>query len=99
MAGWLKKDYLALIFEAGTIPVAYALYRKEEDHIYLRQFFVDRKCRRKGHGKKAMRMLFEKVWPKGTRVVLEVLIHNRMGRAFWKSAGFKPYCLTLERHT
>lgn len=100
MDEWLKKrEYQALIFEVDKALIGYVLYRKEKDFIYLRQLFIDRKCRRKGLGKEAMKLLFQKVWPKGSRIVLEVLIHNQRGIEFWKSVGFKPYCLTLEKKT
>jgi ribosomal protein S18 acetylase RimI-like enzyme len=97
MARWLKKEYQALLFEADQIPLGYVLYRKEKNEIYLRQFFIDRPYRRKGFGRKAMRLLFKRVWPKKKRIVLEVLVHNRRAIDFWKSVGFKDYSLTLEK--
>src|SRR5258708_5607059 len=45
---WLAGEYRASIFEDDSGVLAYALYREEEDHLYLRQFFVQRHQRRKG---------------------------------------------------
>jgi hypothetical protein len=39
---WLETDYRASIFEDGFGTVVYALHREEKDHLYLRQFFVQR---------------------------------------------------------
>jgi ribosomal protein S18 acetylase RimI-like enzyme len=98
MAGWLKKrQYSGLIFEVGPAPVGYVLYRKEKDHIYLRQFFIDRKYRRKGLGQEAMKHLLRKIWPKDFQIRLDVLVDNRRARAFWHSLGFRDYCLGMEK--
>ncbi len=98
MAEWFrKKEYEALLFEENRIPLGYVLFRKEKDHVYLRQFFIDRAYRRKGFGRKAMKILFDEVWPRKKRIVLEVLIHNDRAIRFWKSVGFKDYSLTMEK--
>ncbi len=97
MSGWLKKEYKALLFEEDQVPIGYALYRKEKDHIYLRQFFIDKPYRRKGRGQKAMKLLITRCWPRKSRVVLEVLIRNERAIRFWKSVGFKEYCLTMKK--
>ena len=39
---------------------------------------------------------WEEVWPEGARVTVEVLVHNRVGVAFWRALGFQDYALTLE---
>ncbi len=99
MSSWLKKkEYWVLLFEEAGSPLGYVLYTKEKDQTYIRHFFIERKNRRRGLGKKAMGLLLKKEWPKG-RVVLDVLVHNQRAAAFWKSLGFKPYCLTLEKRT
>lgn len=97
MRKWLKDEYEAVLFEEAEEPVAYALFKKGKDQIYLRQFFVSRGNRRKGLGKKAMDLLFSKVWPPNTRIVVEVLTANEAGYRFWKSVGFKDYAITLEK--
>jgi ribosomal protein S18 acetylase RimI-like enzyme len=97
MAGWIRKEYKVLLFEQDQILAGYVLYRKEKGHVYLRQFFVDRKFRRKGWGRKAMKILLTKVWPQDRPVRLEVLVQNKRARAFWAAVGFKDYCLTMEK--
>lgn len=89
-------EYQVLLFEEGETPLGYVVYVKEKDRVYLRQFFIDRKKRRRGLGKKAIDLLFKKIGSRN-RVVLDVLVHNRRGIAFWESLGFKPYCLTMEK--
>ena len=95
MRKWLESDYTAVLFETNEI-VAYALYRNSGDSICLRQFFVHRNHRRKGIGKRAMKILFQEVWPKDKRITVEVLIHNSAIN-FWRSVGFADYSLALEK--
>ena len=96
MRHWLETEYQAAIFEDGSDIVAYALYRDEKDHVYLRQFFVQRHKRRSGIGRHCMKILFSHVWPKDKRITVDVLCWNQVGIAFWRSVGFTDYCLTLE---
>jgi GNAT superfamily N-acetyltransferase len=96
MCGWLAGDYRAVLFEDTAGIAAYALYREESDHIYLRQLFVERDRRRRGYGLAAMRILRHDIWPPEKRVTLEALVANHAAISFWKKAGFQEYCLTLE---
>ncbi|MFA5264056.1 MAG: GNAT family N-acetyltransferase [Opitutaceae bacterium] len=96
MEGWLSIEYTAVIFSDDAAPVAYALYRSDADSIYLRHFFVRRERRRMGFGREAFGILRSQIWPSGMRLTLEVLTANAAGMAFWRSVGFKDYCLTLE---
>ncbi len=96
MRRWLETDYRASIFEDDSDIVAYALYRDEEDHIYLRQFFVQRHKRRFGIGWHCMEILFSQVWPKDKRITVDVLCPNQVGIEFWRAVGFTDYCLTLQ---
>ena len=96
MKGWLEGDYRVVVFGMGSDLVAYALYREAQGEIYLRQFFVERGHRRQGIGKEAVRILRERIWPADRRLTVEVLAANAPGAAFWRSAGYAEYCLTLE---
>jgi ribosomal protein S18 acetylase RimI-like enzyme len=96
MRSWLKTEYQASIFEDNSGVVAYALYREEKDHIYLRQFFVARQKRRGGIGRECVNILFSQIWPKDKRITLNVLCQNHGAIAFWRAVGFTDYCLTLE---
>lgn len=93
---WLSGDYTAVIFEKDGKSIAYALFREDEDEIYLRQLFVKRENRNQGIGKEAVRLLKEEIWTKSKRLTVDVLSGNKPGIAFWHSAGYKDYCLTLE---
>ena len=95
MTEWLSGEYRAVIFSEDA-PVAYALFREEEDRIYLRQFFVRRDRRRHGVGRAAFGVLRKEFWPAGVRLTVDVLCRNTAGTAFWHSLGYQDYCLTLE---
>ncbi len=96
MKGWLEGEYKAVLFFDGREAAAYGLYREDREELYLRQFFVRRDKRRKGIGRRAMRTLQEKIWPRHKRLTVEVLCRNMAGIQFWRSVGYKDYCLTLE---
>ena len=97
MAGWLKGGYRAVLFKVSGETVGYCLYRREGDHWYLRQFFIERPFRRRRLGKAAFRLVRRRYWKNPKRVRVEVLTANKRGRGFWKACGFKEYCLALER--
>ena len=95
MKKWLGHEYRAVIFEA-EVPVAYALFKMEEQSIYLRQLFVRRDRRSRGVGRAAFEILREQVWPRELRLTVEVLCGNPRAIAFYKSVGYREYCLTME---
>lgn len=96
MRGWLASEYAAVIFEKDGEVVAHALYREQPEEIYLRQLFVARNRRRKGIGREVFEILRTKIWPKNKRLTVDVLIQNTAAIAFWRSVGYKDYCLALE---
>ena len=96
MKSWLASEYAAILFENDREVVAYALYREQPEEIYLRQLFVLRNQRRKGIGKEAVKILRSTIWPKNKRLTVEVLLQNEAAVAFWRTVGYKDYCLTLE---
>lgn len=98
MARWLAGRYRAVLFSDAGRTVAYALYLDDErgGH-HVRQLFVARDVRRRGHGRRAMELLMDEVLRTGARVSLEVLEGNGPARAFYAALGFSPYAITLER--
>ena len=96
MKGWLVSEYKAVVFREYMEPVAYALYRENPTEIYLRQLFVRRDRRRHGVGRRAVDILRNAIWPRHKRLTVEVLTANGPGMAFWRSVGYRDYCLTLE---
>lgn len=96
MRGFLSGEYRAVIFKGGAEVVAYALYREQPDEIYLRQLFVVRDRRRQGLGRKAVETLRSNIWPKNKRLTVDVLLSNPSAIAFWRTVGYKDYCLALE---
>src|SRR5262245_29279755 len=65
MAGWLGGEYEAVLFEEGGQPAGYALYRRDPEHVYLRQFFVCPESRRRGVGRAAIGWLWRHRWGGG----------------------------------
>ncbi|HEY2252221.1 MAG TPA: GNAT family N-acetyltransferase [Planctomycetaceae bacterium] len=97
MQAWLAGEYQAVLFEDEQGTAGYALFKRERDWIYLRQFFVLPERRRRGIGKAAMTWLLENVWNDAPRIRLDVLAGNSPGIEFWRSLGFSDYCITMEK--
>jgi ribosomal protein S18 acetylase RimI-like enzyme len=95
MYAWLQGEYRAVIFERGSEPVAYALFRPSEEGLYLRQFFVGRAHREQGVGRRAIELFREQVVPAGQPLSLEVLVHNEGAIAFWRRLGFRQHALSF----
>lgn len=97
MAGWLRDEYLAVVFEDDAkSPIGYALYRLDPEWIYLRQMYVVPGQRRKGVGRDALHWMWRHAWPDAARLRVDVLLGNTAGLAFWRSVGFEDYCVTME---
>ncbi len=96
MSDWLKGDYRVVVFSSTSTPSAYAIFQDRDDHIYLRQFFVDRAQRRCGIGKEALVILKNCILPHTKSVRLEVMAWNENGLAFWKASGFSPRYIGME---
>lgn len=96
MQGWLESEYRAVIFSLAEDPVAYGLYRQSESEVYLRQLFVHRDRRRQGIGRCVLTIFREQIWPRTSRLTVEVLTANQAAVHFWRSVGYRDYCLMLE---
>ena len=100
MLGWITNGgYRAVLFGEAAHSVGYALYRREPDHFYLKQFFVRRDARRQGVGRTAIAWLRQNAWADLPHVYLDALVVNPDGIAFWHAVGFRDYCITMEMHT
>jgi GNAT superfamily N-acetyltransferase len=97
MRAWLEGEYQAVLFDDDQGTAGYALFKREPDWIYLRQFFVQPERRRRGVGTAAIAWLLETVWKDAPRIRLEVLFGNSTGINFWRSLGFADYCVTMEK--
>ena len=97
MRNWLAGDYEGVLFERDGTVVGYAIYQREEDFIYLKQFFVCREARRQGIGRAALQWLCANRWQAFPRVYLDALVQNDGGLAFWRAVNFTDYCITMER--
>ena len=95
MLRWVGGRYLVALIERLGEPVGYAVWRDDEDGIYVRQFFVAREHRRRGVGRQAFALL-EQGWA-GRTVKLDVLPHNERARTFYRSLGFRDHSIILRR--
>ncbi|MFM7462307.1 MAG: N-acetyltransferase family protein, partial [Burkholderiales bacterium] len=96
MEGWLAGEYEAVIFEESGSIVGYALFRRDTEHVYLRELFVLPEHRRSGVGRAALQWLWLNAWQGVQRLRVEVLVGNSVAREFWRSVGFSDYCVTME---
>lgn len=96
MKGWIAGEYKAMIYEDDGEVVAYALFREQEEEIYLRQFFVVRHRRSQGIGRRAIGILRSQFWPKTKRLTVDVLVVNKRAVDFWRAVGYADYALSLE---
>jgi RimJ/RimL family protein N-acetyltransferase len=97
MRRFFDEGHVSVLFIDDGKTVGYALYRIDDDGVYLRQFFIAAYARRKGLGREAVQWLCENVWQNADRVTLQVLLDNQRGIDFWRAVGFADYCLTMER--
>jgi ribosomal protein S18 acetylase RimI-like enzyme len=96
MTNWLKEDYQAILFLNGKEIIGYALFRRDAEFTYVNQLYVLPKYRRLGVGRNSISWLQKNITSKPQRVRIDVLVGNATGLAFWRSIGFKDYCVTLE---
>ena len=96
MSDFLQKEYDTVISSLGQTDIGYALYRQDHEWLYLRQIFVIEEMRRKGFGRRFMEWLKNNPWKKCKRIRTDVLVDNITGIDFWKSVGFKEYCIIME---
>jgi predicted acetyltransferase len=83
-----------LIMVDGTIS-GYCLFRDDESCIYIRQLFVERSKRRIGLGRACVKWLKSNFWI-DRKIIIEVLSLNDNGIKFWRSIGFRDYCIVME---
>jgi GNAT superfamily N-acetyltransferase len=96
MRHWLEGEYQAVLIEDREEIVGYALFKREAEWVYVRQFFVRSERRRQGIGRAAWAWLCESKWRESPRIRLDVLVGNVVAIQFWRSLGFEDYCLTME---
>lgn len=87
MRGFLTSDYQAYFFEVDNNIVGYALVKTTCTPLYLRQFLIDRKYRKKHYGTDAFHSLLRHLGI--DNIDIEVLSWNEAGKRFWESCGFK----------
>lgn len=87
MQGFLCNDYDAYFFVVNEEIAGYALVKNTCTPMYLRQFLIDRKYRKKHLGTEAFCELLK--YLEVENIDVEVLPWNEAGLRFWSSLGFK----------
>ena len=93
MEEFILGDYDAYFFRDNGTVIGYALVRRSPKPVYLRQFFIDRNCRRKHLGKEAFAELMNVL--QADEISIDVLPWNKAGVLFWKSLGFSETCISM----
>jgi len=88
MNAFLEHGYEAHLVESGDDLIGYVLFRRDVDHVFVRQFYVAPGQRRAGVGRRVFAWMTEKVWP-GERVLLQVRTGREQVTQFWESLGFE----------
>jgi GNAT superfamily N-acetyltransferase len=99
MREWLASEYRACVFDADGTPCGYALFRDLPECTHVRHFFVEAAHRRRGVGRRAFEALRRTWFAPDKRVLVEVLVWNDRGTAFWKRIGFEERYLGLQLTT
>ena len=87
MIGFLNTEYDAYFFMVEGAVVGYALIKNSCKPLYLRQFLIERKYRKKNYGTEAFKSLIKYLDVKS--IDIEVLSWNQVGNRFWESCGFE----------
>ncbi len=103
MKSWFLLDWnIDLICNDAQI-IGYALYQyrenqndKEQEEVFLRQYFINPDFRNQGFGQAGIKLLLEKRFKPDQTIIIDVLESNPRGINFWKKAGFTPYCTTMK---
>ena len=96
MRTWLGAEYVGYLGLVAGKVVAYALYREDGAHHYLRHLYVARQHRRRGVATALLDWLYANVWhDKSVRT--DVLAHNSGAITFYKRYGFKTGCPRMEK--
>lgn len=93
---WLGSGYKASVFEVDAAPFGYAIHRELPDCTHLRHFFVEAAFRRRGLGRRAFELLRRDAFPADRRMLVEALVSNPAGVAFWESVGFTQRYVGLQ---
>ena len=87
----------------GT-PMGYATFFESQDElasdrprIHIGQFFIRRERRKLGLGTELFKMLEQEWFPVGAKIVLDVLVGNSTAQTFYRSLGFAPYSMLMEK--
>jgi ribosomal protein S18 acetylase RimI-like enzyme len=102
---WLDANtFQGAVFVVDEKAVGYLLYEHRPVHadlrasesVYVRQFFISRESRRRGHGTKAFETFLRELVPERANVILDVKTSNGPGQRFWETLGFAAKSIAYE---
>jgi predicted acetyltransferase len=103
MEGFISDNWNAQLILIDNEIIGYALfqyrnniYSKDSIEVYLRQYFIRLSYRGKGYGRAGINLLRTTIFPKQSTLIIDVLEQNPIGKKFWSSLGFVPYCTTIK---
>ena len=90
MRDWLQKGvYTGYMFRLDGEIIGYALV--DLSAMWMRHFFIGREHRRRGYGRTAVSLLFERLGAE--EIGLSCLTKNAPGQAFWRSFEHEAYAV------
>lgn len=87
MKEFVNTEYDAYFFMEKQDIVGYALVKNSCSPLYLRQFYIDRRYRRRHYGEWAFHELLK--YLEVTTIDIEVLTWNEAGVRFWEKLNFQ----------
>lgn len=93
---WLEQGYRAHVFEMDGVPCGYAIHRELPDITHLRHYYVEPAFRRQGIGRAAFDALRRDILPGDRKLLVEALVTNGPGVAFWEALGFEQRYVGLQ---
>jgi len=104
LRGFVDKGWKIVLAESEAIPVGYTTFFEGQDElksyrsrIHIGHYFIRRERRKLGLGTEFLRKLEQEWFPAGAKIVLDVLIANSSAQAFYRSLGFLPYSMLMEK--
>jgi GNAT superfamily N-acetyltransferase len=101
---WLDDGRSIIIVERDDDAIGYLVYYGQdekyypyENSVYVRQYFIQPRYRRRGIGQVAFERIAKEYFPPHAAIMLDVLHTNPEAKAFWMKLGFDMYCVTLRR--
>jgi GNAT superfamily N-acetyltransferase len=102
--GFMDRGWKIVIAEYELVPIGYATFfigtdelDERSPRIQIGHYFVRRERRNVGVGTEFLRLLELDWFPNKAKIVLDVLVINTSAQTFYRSLGFVPYSMLMEK--